>query len=195
VITYILLCGFCPFAGDDDFATLDAVTNSEVDFPSPEWDDISKEGIDFIKWLLQKDPERRPTAAEAMQHPWIISAVQMQEEEADANNQLPPPIPLRSSNTRNTSSMLRLDGEKRTAFQKFLRNLKIKKALGAVTAGLTPLETTGLGDIFRRVDKDKDGVIHLDDIEQAARNREFSRVCVCVPIERVDFVSSLQLRR
>ncbi len=40
-------------------------------FPSPAWDKISPGAIDFIKRLLDKDPERRPSAAEALEDPWI----------------------------------------------------------------------------------------------------------------------------
>ena len=72
VITYVLLCGYPPFLGQSDAATLDLVKNAIVDFP-PEgtWDDITDEAKEFIQYLLNPNPELRPTADEALQHSWL----------------------------------------------------------------------------------------------------------------------------
>jgi serine/threonine protein kinase len=40
-------------------------------FPSRRFEHVEPEILHFIKQLLDRDPERRPTAEEAMQHPWI----------------------------------------------------------------------------------------------------------------------------
>ena len=31
--------------------------------------------VDFVRWLLEVDPTKRPTAKEAMTHPWLAEAV------------------------------------------------------------------------------------------------------------------------
>lgn len=31
--------------------------------------------IDFVRWLLEIDPTKRPSAKEAMQHPWLTECV------------------------------------------------------------------------------------------------------------------------
>ena len=31
--------------------------------------------LDFVRWLLEIDPLRRPTAKEALQHPWLTEQV------------------------------------------------------------------------------------------------------------------------
>ncbi len=31
--------------------------------------------IDFVRWLLEVDPTKRPSAKEAMQHPWLTECV------------------------------------------------------------------------------------------------------------------------
>ena len=54
-----LLCGYPPFYGDSDTEIFDSVRTGKFDFPSPEWDDISQEAKDFVKFLLQKDPKMR----------------------------------------------------------------------------------------------------------------------------------------
>jgi serine/threonine protein kinase len=39
-------------------------------FPDEEWSSISDEAKDFVKKLMSKYPRRRPSAAEALAHPW-----------------------------------------------------------------------------------------------------------------------------
>lgn len=31
--------------------------------------------LDFVRWLLEIDPTKRPSAKEAMQHPWLTESV------------------------------------------------------------------------------------------------------------------------
>ncbi|GAX19767.1 calcium/calmodulin-dependent protein kinase I [Fistulifera solaris] len=59
VITYILLCGYPPFYGDSDTQIFESVKVGRFDFPSPEWDDISKSAKAFVTEMLQKDPDKR----------------------------------------------------------------------------------------------------------------------------------------
>lgn len=51
--------------------TFDAILNHEVDFPSPQWDGVSKDAKDFIQCLLCKDPQDRMSVAAAIQHSWF----------------------------------------------------------------------------------------------------------------------------
>lgn len=37
----------------------------------PEWDDISAEAKDLVKRMLEYDPSKRISAADALQHKWI----------------------------------------------------------------------------------------------------------------------------
>jgi serine/threonine protein kinase len=168
VIAYILLSGFAPFAGDSDLDTLHLVRCGPLEFPSPEWDTISIEAIDFVTQLLDRDPLSRPTAAEAMQHPWITKHI-------PTEPGIPKPTAFRSrskSSTdsegeRDTSSTIRLNSERKNAFHKFLSNMKMKKTLDTVSESMTPTEASFLGRLFRRVDQDHDGKIRLEDIDEA----------------------------
>lgn len=72
VITYILLCGYPPFYGDNDNQIFDSVRRGGFDFPSPDWDTISSPAKDFICSLLKKDPSKRLSASQALGHRWII---------------------------------------------------------------------------------------------------------------------------
>jgi len=70
VISYILLCGYPPFYGDNDQLIFDSVKAAKYDYPSPEWDNISVKAKGFIDSLLKKDPEQRLTASQCLEHAW-----------------------------------------------------------------------------------------------------------------------------
>lgn len=72
VITYILLCGFPPFYGNSDQEIFEKILKAEYDFPADSWDPVSDDAKDFIKGILILNAAKRPTAAEALQHPWMI---------------------------------------------------------------------------------------------------------------------------
>mmetsp|Transcript_4670 Transcript_4670/g.10122 ORF Transcript_4670/g.10122 Transcript_4670/m.10122 type:complete len:774 (+) Transcript_4670:212-2533(+) len=42
-----------------------------LDLDKPHWAGISAEGKDFVRRLLERDPAKRPTAKEALEHPWL----------------------------------------------------------------------------------------------------------------------------
>lgn len=71
IIAYILLCGYPPFNGDDDREIFDAISKGHFDFPSAGWANKSPLCMDFVKCLLRRDPRKRCTAQEALNHPWI----------------------------------------------------------------------------------------------------------------------------
>ncbi|KAF9262528.1 kinase [Marasmius fiardii PR-910] len=62
--------------------------------PLPEPGQLSSMGIDFIKQCLQIDANRRPTAAELIEHPWMVDfrlALQSYEEEEEQEVERLPP--------------------------------------------------------------------------------------------------------
>ncbi|XP_057294270.1 death-associated protein kinase related-like [Hydractinia symbiolongicarpus] len=71
VVTYVLLSGISPFAGDDVMETYSNIGMVEYDFDCEEFDDISDDAIDFIEKLLIRQPKKRMSACEALEHSWL----------------------------------------------------------------------------------------------------------------------------
>mmetsp|Transcript_32449 Transcript_32449/g.50542 ORF Transcript_32449/g.50542 Transcript_32449/m.50542 type:complete len:514 (+) Transcript_32449:267-1808(+) len=72
VILYILLCGFPPFDQDESIPVIfHHIKNARYDFPSPYWDNVSKEAKDLIKNMLKIPVSKRLTCRECLEHPWV----------------------------------------------------------------------------------------------------------------------------
>lgn len=63
-----------PFYSDDNERLLEMVSEGYYSFPEKYWKDISKEAKDLISKLLEKNPAKRYTAQQVLQHPWIVGA-------------------------------------------------------------------------------------------------------------------------
>jgi calcium/calmodulin-dependent protein kinase I len=70
VITYTLLCGYSPFRSENLADLIEECKNGRVIFHERYWKEVSPEAKEFIKLLLEPDPNRRPTS-----EVWEIDAV------------------------------------------------------------------------------------------------------------------------
>jgi calcium-dependent protein kinase len=70
VIAFLLLCNEKPFRGKRS-EMLSKIKHCDYNFKSPGWYNISKEAKRFVATLLTKDPNKRLSAEEALQHPWL----------------------------------------------------------------------------------------------------------------------------
>ncbi|MBN3284726.1 DAPK3 kinase, partial [Polyodon spathula] len=71
VITYILLSGASPFLGETKQETLTNISAVNYDFDEEYFMHTSELAKDFIRRLLVKDPKKRMTIEDSLQHPWI----------------------------------------------------------------------------------------------------------------------------
>ena len=78
VITYITLSGIPPFNGASDQEIMKKVKLGKFSFQDAVWANVSDDAKDFITQLLTKDQEKRPSAEQALQHPWIKQAHEAQ---------------------------------------------------------------------------------------------------------------------
>lgn len=63
--------GTPPFYDESDPELFSQILRANYEFDSPFWDDISESAKDFIRHLLERDPQKRFTCQQALQHLWI----------------------------------------------------------------------------------------------------------------------------
>jgi calcium-dependent protein kinase len=71
VILYILICGRPPFDGLTESEILSYIAKGEYSMDSEIWDDVSQEVKELVHLMLEKDPQKRISANDALQHPWF----------------------------------------------------------------------------------------------------------------------------
>jgi calcium-dependent protein kinase len=74
VCLYILLSGMTPFWGDTEEDIFKMILHADINFESHPWPKISKSAKDIIKKMLNRDPAKRPTAAQLLEHSWLNQA-------------------------------------------------------------------------------------------------------------------------
>jgi len=71
VILYILLTKYPPFNGKNDEEIYENIKIGEYDIVSPPFDKISKQAKNLISKLLEKNPDERISAEQALKHDWF----------------------------------------------------------------------------------------------------------------------------
>ena len=85
IIAFVCMGGYAPFEGEDEMETAEQILDSEkngIEFDDPSWDEFSDEALDFIRYVLAYDEKDRPSAAEALQHPWFDMEPRLSMEDA-----------------------------------------------------------------------------------------------------------------
>ncbi|KAF8077163.1 hypothetical protein N665_1058s0001, partial [Sinapis alba] len=132
VILYILLCGSPPFGNDDE------IKEGSIDFDSQPWPSISLSAKNLIKKMLNKNQKNRISAAEVLEHPWILSE----------------------------ASDKPIDGVVLSRLKQFRAMNKLKKlALKVIAEGLSEEEIKSLKAMFESMDTDKSGSITYEELK------------------------------
>lgn len=76
VITYILLSGASPFLGNDNQETFSNITAAKFYFDDEFFSSTSELAKSFISSLLTRDPKKRATVNQCLNHPWIKTVVE-----------------------------------------------------------------------------------------------------------------------
>ncbi|KAK9212680.1 hypothetical protein WN943_002062 [Citrus x changshan-huyou] len=136
VILYILLSGVPPFWAETKKGTYDAILQGEIDFETDPWPSISSTAKGLVRRMLTKDPKRRITAAQILEHPWLIEGGEASDD---------------------TSVILRM--------KQFRRMSKLKKLTVKVIVEYLPgEETQALKEKFIEMDTDKNGTLSYDEL-------------------------------
>lgn len=51
--------------------TIRAILDSPLEFKSQVWSNVSEDAKDCIKCMLERNPDKRPTAREILNHKWL----------------------------------------------------------------------------------------------------------------------------
>lgn len=139
-----------PFDGETDKDVHREILNHNYDFSWDEWDDISDLAKDFIAYLLTYDEDERPTAEEALQHPWL---------------------------QQHRKSLLETDNPMRHSIKESIRDLqnfqsadsKLKQATCAIIASqlLSKEETGEIERMFRNLDIKGNGNLSREDLKES----------------------------
>ncbi|XP_057494650.1 CDPK-related kinase 5-like isoform X2 [Actinidia eriantha] len=141
VIAYILLCGSRPFWARTESGIFRAVLKADPSFDEAPWPSASSEAKDFVKRLLNKDPRKRMSAAQALSHPWVRNY-----------NDIKVPLDI---------LIFRL-------MKAYMRSSSLRKAaLRALSKTLTAEELFYLKEQFALLQPNKNGSITFDNIRTA----------------------------
>ncbi|CAB9524600.1 MAP kinase-activated protein kinase 2 (Fragment) [Seminavis robusta] len=149
VVAFMLLCGEAPFDGDSIEEIMEAINIGEYSFDHPDFENVSDDALDFVQWLLIYNAYERPTAAEALKHPWLEQA------------------------RKNSSKELK-KRKKANQAAKYLGNLqdfhadsKLKQVTCAFIGSqlVTKQEKDIIDEMFRMMDKDCKGELSIEDLK------------------------------
>ena len=71
IITYLLLAGRLPFNNEDNNILMNNIINIEPNYEILKFKNISNEGINFVKGLLEKNVKKRLNINQVIEHPWL----------------------------------------------------------------------------------------------------------------------------
>ena len=142
VILYIIICGYPCFNGDDDDEIFYAIRKGKIQFPSPEWDNISQD----VRILIKKmccSPDKRLTAEQVLQEMWVKD---------NAPNSGKTLLPMKPDEFKNYSN-----------------SNKFRKAvLTFIASRLSEEEIKHIKEVFQNLDTDNDGKLSFEEMKKGA---------------------------
>jgi calcium-dependent protein kinase len=178
VITYLLLSGETPFGGLDGESLMlvrQQIMKAHVNFtPDDVWQTISDDGKNFVKLLLNPDPETRLSSKDAQLDPWI--QVWAKKNAAEGNT---------------------LSNKTLTALMAFKESSDMQKLLSEVLAfTLLPEQIEELRDDFEKIDPEGDGEISLNSLKRVLmQNAEVGALGALTETEIEEIFDSIRVRK
>jgi Ca2+-binding EF-hand superfamily protein len=177
-LSVLVLGGYAPFDGDEIDDICDRIEEGKVIFDDePDiWDSVTDEAKDFIRSLLAYEEKDRPTAYEALQHPWLTKI----RRHSRANFQ-------RQSSFSANQALGNMEN--------FEAGSKLKQATYALIASqlLLKEEKEEIDEVFRVLDQDCSGRLSKEEVKLGYKeffSKELSDEEVDVIFKRVNFSGS-----
>uniref|UniRef100_A0A7S1WKW6 Non-specific serine/threonine protein kinase n=1 Tax=Alexandrium catenella TaxID=2925 RepID=A0A7S1WKW6_ALECA len=150
VIAWMLLTGFPPFDGADE-DLMDRIRAGSADWSrNNAWDGICLQARDFVRQLLETDPQYRPNAQKAMRHVWLEPSAAEMEAHLESFS----------------ADILR-------SLQQYAEGSPLRRALLQFLAHeLAPQETRDLHRAFLFLDQTNKGTVCLSELQDAIRRAE-----------------------
>ena len=147
VILYIMLCGKPPFYSQDEEELKKKICSMKYNFDYPEFKKVSQDAIDLIKKILVV-PEKRPSAAEILNTPWI-----------------------KENAPNSTGESLKDNWSHIKEYSKL--NLVQKSIINFTAFHLTSKETKQFVEMFKSLDQNSDGVLSIEEIKKGVEEYKF----------------------
>ncbi|XP_051120348.1 calcium-dependent protein kinase 8-like [Andrographis paniculata] len=138
VILYILLCGVPPFWAETEQGVAQAIIRSVIDFKRDPWPKVSDNAKDLVKKMLHPNPNRRLTAHQVLDHPWL-------------------------QNIKKAPNVSLGETVKARLKQFSVMNKLKKRALRVVAEHLSTEEVAGIKEAFDMMDSGKKGKINREE--------------------------------
>ena len=71
IILYTILTGVSPFYGKTQQEVLQKNKACNIEYPEKYWSNVSAHAKSLVERMTEKNPYKRPTAAECLQHQWF----------------------------------------------------------------------------------------------------------------------------
>lgn len=156
VICYMLLSSAMPFFAETRVGVVALIRLGKYSFKGRRWARVSQDAKDFVRSLLTVDPEKRPTAEEALKSPFLSKA-----EEFYKQNSL-------------RSRTLAMNLVQATMEQYASYSTLKKLALVVIAHKSTSEEVGFLRSMFENYDRSHLGVVNLEEFKDALKDYDYT---------------------
>ena len=150
IMLYYLLCGYPPFVCANESKLIESIVESKLTFPSEDWKNISESAKDLIKKMLSSE-KKRISAKEIMNHKWIKTKLR-----------------------KKLEKKITFDFDKLNDYKHF--NFFKKLILLYLASRLKTEESGPIGEIFRKINECKTGMIDFEDFKSFIINNQDNEI-------------------